>query len=330
MKKKLLAGLFTLTAASMLCGFDSAETVDGVLTKMMEASADAESMSMDMDMNIDVSVNIGDETATSTLNVVAGADFLADVVVNPMAMSMEGTIDVSALGEAQTLAMKMYMVTNDADEMEMYVYTEDSATGEGYWEYETTSMEGLDMDALMEASESMSLTAADYAEWGIVFELAPEAADVEGTECYLLTTSLDMNTMMTVMDKAMEKSAELTGEDLSADETVAESMAALEEMAALLEGLKIDIEYYVDAATYETVLVHMDMNESDMTILNSLLASSMATTNEDGTTTIPTVDIVINDLSFDFSYDMNTVDSITVPEEAIAAIEAQYAETEAM
>ena len=48
MKKKLLVGLFTLTAASMLCGFDSAETVDGVLTKMQEATANAESMSMNM------------------------------------------------------------------------------------------------------------------------------------------------------------------------------------------------------------------------------------------------------------------------------------------
>ena len=46
MKKKLLLGLTVLGAASMLCGFDSAETADSLYQKMLDATAVASGASL--------------------------------------------------------------------------------------------------------------------------------------------------------------------------------------------------------------------------------------------------------------------------------------------
>lgn len=304
MKKRFLAVLAVLGTASMLCGFDSAETADSVFSKMQAASVEADSTAVDMDMNVDVAVNIGDGSTTSSIGIVVGGDFSADTTVDPLAVGMEGSIDLSTFGQTQTLTMKMYSVTNEAGELESYIYTEDSSLGEGAWTYDNSGALGLDLDAVME--QVKGLTAQDYAEWGIEYTLAPEAADLDGTECYVLSTVIDAETISTVLDRA----SALTGEDLAGDEAVAQALA-------ILEGLKIDIDYYVDTATYLPVKMHLDMNDSDFSIISQLVQSLMG--SEDDTTTI---DIVINDVSVDAAMSYNTVDAVTVPEDAIAAVEA--------
>lgn len=62
MKKKLLLGLTVLGAASMLCGFDSAETADSLYQKMLDATTDASGASMSMGMNLDAAINVSDGT----------------------------------------------------------------------------------------------------------------------------------------------------------------------------------------------------------------------------------------------------------------------------
>lgn len=305
MKKRVLLGLAVIGTASMLCGFDSAETADSVFEKMQAASVEASSTATDMDMNVDVAVNIGDGSTTSTLGIVMGGAFSVDATMDPLAVGMEGSVDLSTFGQTQTLAMKMYSVTNEAGELESYIYTEDSSLGEGAWTYDNSGALGLDLDALTE--QVKGLTAQDYAEWGFEFTLAPEAADVDGVECYVLSSTIDADTFGTIIDKA----STLTGQELADEASVAQVLA-------LLEGLKIDLEYYVDAATYLPVKMHMDMNDSDLSMI-SQLAQAMMGSSEDSTTTI---DIVINDLSADAVMSYNTVDEVAVPADAIAAVES--------
>lgn len=305
MKKRVLFVLAALGTASMLCGFDSAETADSVFEKMQAASVEASSTATDMDMNVDVAVNIGDGSTTSTLGIAMGGTFSADVTMDPLAVGMEGSVDLSTFGQTQTLTMKMYSVTNEAGELESYVYTEDSSLGEGAWTYDNSGALGLDLDAAME--QVKGLTAQDYAEWGFEFTLAPEAADVDGTECYVLSSTIDADTFGTIIDKA----STLTGQELADDASVAQVLA-------LLEGLKIDLDYYVDTTSYLPVKMHMDMNDSDLTMIGQLVQSMMGS-SEDSTTTI---DIVINDLSVDAVMSYNTVDEVVVPADAIAAVES--------
>lgn len=313
MKKKLVIGLFTLGTASMLCGFDSAETAESIIDKSQAASADVSSMSMDMGMNCDVLVNIGDGTTTSSLGLLMTADLDIATTLDPLAMMMDGSIDLSMLGEGQTITMKMYGVTNDAGEFETYVYSEDSATGEGSWVYEAA--EGMDLTALAEQTTAVAMSAADMAEWGITFTVAPEAADVDGIECYLVSTSIDSETMTAVYNKAIS----MLGEDALAGSEA--DLESLNQAMALLDGLKIDVDYYINTATYEIVKLHMDMNDSDLTMINALLTAALSSTNEDGSVdTSTTTELVLNDLSIDASVSYGSVEPITVPEEALSAV----------
>ena len=83
-----------------------------------------------------------------------------------------------------------------------------------------------------------------------------------------------------------------------------------------LDGLKLNITYFVDAATYLPVSMTMDMNDSDLTVLNSLIASALA--SEDGTS----AELVLNDFSINATTSYGDVATITVPQEAIDAVAA--------
>lgn len=302
MKKKLLLGLATLGAASMLCGFDSAETVDTLYEKMADASASMESMSAVMTMNLDAAVNISDGTTSSSLAVAASGDFNVDYLLNPFSMGMDGSLALSSLGQNQNMSMKAYYVTDESGAMKMYLYTEDSTTGTSEWNVET--IDDFNVNELLELSAG-NQDLSQLAEWGLSFTLAPEAADVDGTECYVLSTTMDSSTISTILSKTEE----LTGEDITSDSDVALALS-------FLDGLKINVDYYVDAATYLPVKIHMDMNDSDLSTLNQLLAASLSSGDEESTTT---TELVLNDVSLDMTTSYNNVDAISVPEEALAA-----------
>lgn len=310
MKKNLVLGLATLSAASMLCGFDSAETADSILNKMQEASTAATGVDMNMDMDVDVSVNIGDGETTSTLAIAMNGDLDIKAAMNPLAMAMEGNISLSALGQGEDITIKMYGITNEENEFETYVYTEDSVSGESGWVYDSEDLD-FDFDELMQMSASVD--AAELAEWGLVFELAPEAVDVNGTECYLLTATIDSTTISTVLNKA----SELAEEDLSEDDDVATVLA-------LLEGLKMNISYSVDAATYLPIAVHVDFNGTDLTTANELVQSML---NADSSTAGTSVEILLNNVSVDITTAYGEIDEITVPQEAIDAVANGNAES---
>ena len=314
MKKKLLVGFLSLGMISLLCGFDSAQTADTVLDSMQKASSEADNMSMDMAMNMDISIDVGDGTTTSTLAVGMDGGFQIDYLLNPLSMMMDGNFSISAMGQNQDMARTMYVMANEDGTVDSYVYTEDAATGEAGWEHSSSDM-GISMEELMEMQGS--ITAADYAEWGLTFELAPEAADVDGTECYLLSTTIDAATLDTMLNKV----AELSGASVSE-----EDLSAIDEALAYLDGLAINLEYYVDAATFLPVQMHMDFNSSDLGVLNDLIASSLGEAAE-GTT----VTVNLTDFSIDAAMSYDTVADISVPQEAIdSATEAINAAEDAL
>ena len=293
MKKKLVLGLAVLGTASMLCGFDNAQTANDVLQKAQEASKDVAGMTATMTMNFDGAVNISD--GTSNLDMAANMD--------PFAMKMEGDVNISVLGQGQKVTLKSYSVTNDDGALDTYTYSEDSTTGEAGWTHTTDS--SINYKDLMNLSNSFNVS--DYADWGLSFELAPEAAEVDGKECYLLTAVIDKDALTTLVNKA----SEISGEDLSTDEDVATALA-------YLDGLSLKLQYYVDTTTYLPVNMHMDLNDSDLTTLNAVFAGALAADDNS------TAEIVLNDASIDVSCVYGDATDITVPDEAIQA--AQDAE----
>lgn len=302
MKKKLVLGLAVLGTASMLCGFDNAQTANDVLQKMQDASKDAAGVTMDMSMNMDAAINVSDGTTTSSIQAKATSDLAIAANMDPLAMKMEGNVALSTFGQNQTIDMKMYGVTNEDGAFDMYVYEKDSTAEEGGWTHTTDS--SIDYSQLINLSNTFNVS--DYADWGLNFELAPEAAEVDGKECYLLTAVIDKDALNTMINKT----SELSGQDLSTDEDVATALA-------YLDGISLKLQYYVDTTSYLPVSMHMDLNGSDLTTLNSLIASALA--SEDGTT----AELVLNDASIDVSCVYGDAVDITVPEEALQAEDSE-------
>ncbi len=304
MKKKILLCLAAIGTASMLFGFDSAETAESVLEKMQTASTETppEAAEIDMDVNVDLSVDISDSTTTSSIGIGASGSFALEANADPMAMSMDGTLNMSLLGQSESLIMKVYGVTSEDGTLDSYVYTEDSASGEaGTWQHGSSDLAGLSADDMLEASADL-----DLSEWGINFELAPEAVTVDGTECYLLTTVVDSSSFETILDKA----SEISGNDLTSDPNT-------EMVMSMLSGVKIKIEYYVDTASYQPVKFHMDLNDSDLSAISQYLAMSMGEMAEGSS-----VELTLNDISVDASIAYTDAKEIVVPEEALAAPES--------
>lgn len=299
MKKKLVLGLAVLGTASMLCGFDNAQTANDVLQKTQEASEDVAGMTATMSMNLDGALNVSDGSTTSTLQAKVTGNFDMAANTDPYGMKMEGTVAMSFFGQNQTVDLEMYGLTNEDGAFDSYIYSKDSSTGEGQWQHTTDS--SIDYSQLMGASKSINIS--DVSDWGLSFELAPEAAEVDGKECYLLTAVIDKDTLNTIITKT----SELTGEDLSADENVATALA-------YMDGISMKIQYYVDTTTYLPVSMHMDLNDSDLTNLNALLAGALASSDDTST-----AELVLNDLSFDISCVYGDAVDITVPDEAIQA-----------
>ena len=300
MKKKLVLGLAVLGTASMLCGFDNTQTANDVLQKTQDATKNVAGATMTMKMNLDGALNVSDGSTTSTHQAKLTGNFDLAANKDPYGMKMEGNVEMSFFGQNQTVDLEMYGLTNEDGAFDSYIYTKDSATGEGQWQHTTDS--SIDYSQLINLSNSFNVS--DYADWGLTFELAPEAAEVDGKECYLLTAVIDKDALNTLINK----SSELTGEDLSSDTDVATALA-------YLDGISLKLQYYIDTTTYLPVSMHMDLNDSDLTNLNALLAGALASSSDDTST----AELVLNDLSFDISCTYGDAVDITVPDEAIQA-----------
>lgn len=305
MKKKLLFGLAAVGAVSMLCGFDSAETADTLYEKMAAAEASVDGMTADMSMNADIVVNITDGETTTPLPITGGADFSVSTSMSPFGMQMDGSVSYSAMGMGETINEQMYMVADESGNAKSYVYV-DTGEEEGAWTVQT--MEGMNMEELVSKSRESSLSISDMAEWGMEFTLAPEAADVDGTECYVLETTLEMSSLPVIMEKA----SEMVGQDLTEG-------ADLTSVFSMLDGLKMDVAYYIDCATYLPVKVHMDMNDSDLTNVSALVNSLIGSVESEDAESSSSAEIVLNDVSIDMTTSYGTVPSVTVPQEALDA-----------
>ncbi len=305
MKKKVLFCLAALGAASMLFGFDSAETAESVLEKMQTAGVENPPAAADVnvDMNLDASVDIGDGTTSSSIGIGASGNYDMSINVDPLGMSMDGKLDMSFLGQSQSLIMKLYGVDAGDGTFDTYIYTEDSVSGEeGTWEHGSSDSSILDLEDLLAKGADI-----DFSEWGLDFELAPEAADVNGTECYLLSAVIDSSSIETFLNKISEVSGE---EDLTSDEDVAMAMS-------MLSGIKVKLEYYVDTTDYQTVKLHIDLNDSDLSAISQYLAMAMGEMAEGSS-----VELSLNDFSLDTFVTYTDRKEIVVPEEALASAES--------
>lgn len=284
MKKRFLMGFAVVAAASMLCGFDSTETLDSLSEKMAAAEVDMKSVSMNMNCHMDVGLPTN---YPNIIPLIVDYPMQIDCTLDPVAIKVDGsvTVEIGSGEDAEqaTRPLEQYMVMDEGGIMTIYEIDES-----GSWTAQSTDI-GIDLKEFTEAASGQSMSYSDMAEWGLNFELAPEAADVDGAECYLISCALDFDTLNTLLAKV----SEMTGEDLTANPSVSSYLK-------LFEGHMMNVEYYVDASTYLPSKLHMD-------------------TNGDTVSEISPDAIVLNAFSLDATISYDTVDEIVIPDEALAA-----------
>ncbi len=300
MRKKIFTAALLLGMSSMLCGFDQAETVESILQKQQEAAAAVSSTSSVVTVNADLAIDL----SGAALKTTASGEIEFDLIPAGPDFRLEGSIDFLSplLAQENTYDFRLFLKTDEAGSSDVYVYYANAVTGESYWDHD--SAKGVDVRSLM--SLSSSINSEKLAALGIDFTLAPEAKENDGAECYQLAAVLDSSTFAAVLDKA----SELAGQDLSADEAFVSAMQ-------LLEGLKINLSYDIDAETFLPVGMHLDLNDSDLSVIEELVSSYLtsAMSSEEPLT----VSIALNDLSVNAVNTYDTVTEITVPDEALAA-----------
>ncbi len=297
MKKNLLIGILVIGVSVLLCGFDSSESAESVLEQSGEAALESSDISVDLDLNCDIAFEIGDGTITSEIDLLLGADLAIDLILDPLAVRIDGSYQISALGSDSLGRIALYAVPVEGEDMTVYIYTgEEEDDFSGNWYYSTdTAQEAADLFSAETSDSGTGLS-------DLGFVLAPEAAEYHDTECYLLSTSLGTSML-----------EELTGEDGDAAFVI-----------SLLDGICLKIDYYIDTETYLPAGFHLDLNDSDLTSLNSFLQSLLSQfDSEDAETSAA---LLLNDVSLDLTFSYGTVDSITVPQEALDAVASGQAE----
>lgn len=310
MKKQFIAGLAAIAAASMLCGFDSAETLDSLSEKMADAGSSVESMAMATDFSLDAALKISDGSTDVNTAITASGPLEVKATTDPAACSTTGSIEFSAISSGQTIQFESYTVTDEDGAIKTYIKNPEDGT----WTVQTA--DGLDIGKLLTSVSSASAGFSQLEDWGVTCELAPEAADADGTECYLVSAVIDASSLDTLIQKA----SEMSGTDL-------EASSGLSQVLPLLDGLSLKLEYYVDAATYLPVKLHIDMNDSDLTGINQLISTFMGGMGDEENPS--SAELVLNDLSIDAALSYNDVAEITVPEEALSAEAPEAAAEEA-
>lgn len=272
---------------------------DSVIEKVSEETENIGSVSAVADMNCSMALNIGEEGNVSTFAISAAADFDIQYIEDPMALGLDGTFTVSAMGENIDLIVKVYAVPNDDGDYDTYIYTEDtSEEGSGEWQVETVSAEDMgleDLEGMIEGDE------VDTSDTGISFELADGILDNDGTDCYLLESVIDSEKLASYLTK-------------NAGEVFEEAGVAEEDIAEIVEKLAINMDYYIDSQTYLPVLLHLDLNDGDFSFLNEYVQEAMGDGYE-------TAELVFNDISIDIAFSFDDIEEIEIPEEALQFVQ---------
>lgn len=324
MKKQLFAAAMALTmCASSVSVFaeetteaateaaqDTAESgmsAEELLQKQAEANKNITSASMDMTMTLDGAMEISDGTSSSSMNMVVSGDLAADVLMKPMQMAMTGDINVSMMGANQAMALEMYMVeSEDGTKFDTYQNVNAGTESSGWVRTQVDITEILKQFGVSSLEELQSKSLESTLPEGIDLDWVVE----ETEDSYLLSSTLKFSDFMTLIEEAMQaQSEEISEEDMMLAETI-------------LGSFVMNMSYTIDKESFATKSVHMDFNDSDLSVLNALVSEVMAASMaaDDGeTASETTVSLSLNDFSIDGTYTYDTVTEINIPADALTA-----------
>lgn len=299
MKKNCFAALMLLGTAAFICGFDSAPDTKEILARQQEALSSVSSLEADVDFCADLVIDLAGAKLTALAK---GTADLALQTEEP-ALMLEASIDLTTplMAQEDTVEYKLYLTENESGSPEVFLFQSDAVTGEQGWSH--SAADDLKTESLI---PSVSALHPDrISELGISFDLDPVSVDVDGETCRRLSSVLDQEAFSSIAEEITDQMGVSSSNEIS------------ELISAVLDGLKLSLDYLISEETWLPIQLHMDLNESDMAGFEQLLHTyleSLFGTEEDFAVTI-----TLNDVSLDLTASYNTVDKIEVPEEAKSA-----------
>lgn len=324
MKKSIRNRILAVAAVSvssflMLSGFDSALTAEDVLNKAQEANADLNEFTADVNGTADVVLDVAAGGQTTSMPMNGSMDMNIQYSLSPFQCALTGTYagDASAMGLSGEAGIEMYMVPDENEAM--MIYARVTGVGDDSWQAVKMPEEySANITDWIEKGKTGDLTALGEA-LGIDAEalqndmlasaqLAPEAVNVNGKDCYELTIPVSGSQIYDVLSKMAE-----------ANPGMGVDQSALPILQMVLNTIHVSFVADYDVETFKPVYAKIDLSESDFSMIAQIVGSMMFSSASSESEAAPQIQLTVNALNMDMTYDMESPVSIEVPDEALNA-----------
>lgn len=319
MKRKVLAAALTLSMCFTPFTAFAAEgtsdiTAEELLKKESEFSQNAKSMSMDMDMNFDFDFLMSNTSEDGTpqdfgLTMKMTADMLVEALMDPMTVSTTGTMEMETNTpgtEKETVDLNTYCAVSE-DGTKMDVYSEDPETP-GEWVHTQMDMTETLKQLGVSSLNEMMTKQPDLSMFGDMSDWKVSENDTE----YEVSGQMKFSDMSEMIMPAILDSLGASG-----DETTETMVTTV--VDTVLDCFVINLSYTLDKETCAAKAMHMDFNDSDLSALTDLIKSMLALSGDAEEMEGLDMNIALNDFTIDATCQYDTVDEITIPEEALNA-----------
>ncbi len=323
MKKNFRNRLMAVTAAAassflLLSGFDSATTVQDIMTNSQAAMAAANSMSCEFQGNVDLSFDMSIGGETQSLAMTGNADVLVQYSLDPFVLGVTGGAagDAAAFGVAGDIDFDFYLAAQDDGSGIMYAHM--PAAGDPEWHAASISADDMENLKTSLAAALSGDTSALAGQAGVDISSLQDAvnsamtvsespATVDGIECYEVTYVISGDTL-----------AELVSQILAAvpQAKIDESTTMVLQM--ILSGVQIDLTAHYATDNCAPVACVIDLGNSDFSMIGQLIGAMMMSGASDDSTQTPEMNLTVNALNLTAAFnEMST--PIEIPAEALAA-----------
>ena len=307
MKKRLTTLLLAgIAGSAMVMGASAADiTADEILKNAAAQSAAVNEINGDVLMKVDGALTMADQAIT----LVADANVQVSAVMDPFNVQSIADLafNLDMMGQQQDgdYHADFYVVPDENGQFVSYSGASDGETTT--W---TKSALGEEFSEQLKQIIGLGQTAPELP---IEFNVSEDLADVDGIQCYELTSSLTFEDVMNVYNAYLEAYKDELPEEVLSQLPDEESLASI---GSMLGGLIINVTIDVANDNYEIEHLRIDTEGSDFSSLGMILGLFMSAGSE--SEEMPSISLDVNDLFIECFYDYTTPVEIVVPDEAIA------------
>ena len=307
MKKRLTTLLLAgIAGSAMVMGASAADiTADEILKNAAAQSAAVNEINGDVLMKADGALTMDDQAITLD----ADANVQVSAVMDPLNVQSiaDVVLNLDVLGDQQNTEThaEFYVVPDENGDLVSYSGASDGETTA--W---TKSALGEEFTEQLKQIIGLGQTAPELP---IEFNVSEDLADVDGIQCYELTSSLTFEDVMNVYNVYLEAYKDELPEEVLSQLPDEESLASI---GSMLGGLIINVTIDVANDNYEIEHLRIGTDGSDFSSLGMIIGLLMGAGSDSGE--MPAISLDVNDLYIECFYDYSTPVEVVVPDEAIA------------